>query len=113
MQARRQCFCRSRSTFVPTLYRKSKKRSDSLDSLDSGIFPTTCSRDFLAYAGTMETKRCSVLVDEHECGLELFQTGRVEAEPPRQPVDLYECPLGHRSYFLSGKESKPEAGGNG
>jgi hypothetical protein len=55
----------------------------------------------------METRRCFVLVDEHECGLELFQTGRVEAEPARQSVDLYECPLGHRSYFLSGKESKP------
>src|SRR4030095_11394022 len=37
IQTRQRCFCRWQSAFVPALYRKSKKRSASLnESLDSG-----------------------------------------------------------------------------
>lgn len=50
----------------------------------------------------MENRKCPALVDGKVCGLALILVKReLETE-----TDVYECPLGHRKYVLSGEIEK-------
>lgn len=47
----------------------------------------------------MENKTCPALVDDKDCGLTLVLVGQeIETE-----TEVYECPLGHRSYVSLGE----------
>ena len=50
---------------------------------------------------TMEEKRCPVFVDGKECGLPLTPVDRKAENVTRYEAGIYQCQLGHRSYFLS------------
>jgi hypothetical protein len=71
------------------------------------FFPkSTCSGVFLFYPGSMETKKCSVLVGDRPCGLELIRVNIEESASEEPPLELWECPMGHRTYYVSkGEES--------
>jgi hypothetical protein len=50
----------------------------------------------------MENKKCPVLVNGQECGLELILIDQeIETE-----IGTYECPLGHRAHVLLGAIEK-------
>src|SRR6266436_286741 len=53
----------------------------------------------------MEKKKCPVLVVDRPCGLELFH---VSTEPTSEgpPLELWECPRGHRTHFSKKEDSK-------
>jgi hypothetical protein len=48
----------------------------------------------------MEDKRCPVFVDGKECGLPLILVNLEGKKIARYDLGIYECSLGHRSYFL-------------
>jgi hypothetical protein len=50
----------------------------------------------------MEKRKCPALVDGKKCGLALIL---VEREPDTA-IDVYECPLGHRTHKLLGEIEK-------
>ena len=52
----------------------------------------------------MEIKKCSVLVVDRLCGLELFHVSTEEPISDSPPLELWECPRGHRAHFVSKKE---------
>jgi hypothetical protein len=56
----------------------------------------------------MEDKTCPVYVDGKECGLPLTLLDREAEKIARYDLAVYECGLGHRSYFLhEPRESTP------
>jgi hypothetical protein len=52
----------------------------------------------------METKKCSVLVGDRSCGLELIRVNIEEPASEGPPLELWECPMGHRTYYVSKEE---------
>jgi hypothetical protein len=52
----------------------------------------------------MEIKKCPVLVVDRPCGLELFHVSTEEPTSADPPLELWECPRGHRTHFVSKKE---------
>jgi hypothetical protein len=54
----------------------------------------------------MEIKKCSVLVGDHPCGLELIRVNIEEPASEEPPLELWECPMGHRTHYVS-KEDEP------
>jgi len=80
-----------------------------IDSCGVLIKPT-CFATSLVYSGSMETKKCPVLVVDRPCGLELFHVSTEELTSDSPPLELWECVRGHRMHFVSKKEgSKSEA----
>jgi hypothetical protein len=57
----------------------------------------------------METKKCGVLVVDLPCGLELFHVSTEESTSDRPPLELWESAMGHRTHYLSKKESRIRA----
>jgi hypothetical protein len=56
----------------------------------------------------MEDKTCPVYVDGKECGLPLTLLDREAEKIARYDLVIYECGLGHRSYFLQEPEQLDE-----
>jgi len=54
----------------------------------------------------METRKCQVIVDDKECGLDLEQE---HAATPL--VAAYRCALGHRTHIVTTKHPKYPRGG--
>jgi hypothetical protein len=52
----------------------------------------------------MEIKKCSVLVGDRSCGLELFRVSIEEPTADEPPLELWECAMGHRTHFVSKEE---------
>ena len=52
----------------------------------------------------MEIKKCSVLVVDRLCGLELFRVNIEEPTSEGPPLELWECAMGHRTYYTSNNE---------
>ena len=52
----------------------------------------------------IEKKEFPVLVVDRPCGLELFHVSTEEPTSEGPPLELWECPMGHRTHFLSKKE---------
>jgi hypothetical protein len=70
----------------------------------SFVLKPTCSEIFLFYPGNMETKKCSVLVLDRPCGLELFRVNIEEPTSEGPSLELWECAMGHRTYYVSKEE---------
>jgi len=72
------------------------------------LFPfflkSSCSGVFLFYPGSMEIKKCSVLVVDRLCGLELFRVNIEEPTSDGPPLELWECAMGHRTDHVSKEE---------
>jgi len=80
------------------------------DSRQSYRAEPTCSAIYLVYSGSMETRKCPVLVVDRPCGLELFHVSTEEPTSDSPPLELWECAKGHRMHLASKKEeSKSEA----
>jgi NitT/TauT family transport system substrate-binding protein len=59
----------------------------------------------------MEIKKCPVMVVDCPCGLELFHVRTEEPTFESPPLELWECPRGHRSHFVSKRDDlKPTRG---
>ena len=73
---------------------------------DNGNQPVenTCSTASLVYPGSMETRKCAVLIVDGPCGLELFRVNTEEPTADSPLLELWECPMGHRTHYLSEKE---------
>jgi hypothetical protein len=56
----------------------------------------------------VEDKTCPVYVDGKECGLLLTLLDREAEKIARYDLAVYECGLGHRSYFLLEAEQLDE-----
>jgi DNA-binding response OmpR family regulator len=54
--------------------------------------------------GSMEIKKCPVIVNRRRCGLHLFRIGTLE-EALKPSFDVYECSKGHQTYHLSKTKS--------
>ncbi len=54
----------------------------------------------------MEKKKCPVLVVDRPCRLELFHVSTEEPTSEGPPLELWECPMGHRTYLSKKEESK-------
>ena len=52
----------------------------------------------------MEIKKCSVLVVDRLCGLELFRVNIEEPTSDGPPLELWECAMGHRTHCVSKEE---------
>jgi hypothetical protein len=80
-----------------------------IDSCGVLIEPTCFATSFF-YPGSMEKKKCPVLVVDRPCGLELFHVSTEEPISDGPPLELWECAKGHRMHLVSKKEeSKSEA----
>ncbi len=72
----------------------------------------TCSPTLLFYPGSMETKKCPVKVVDRPCGLELVHVSTEEPTSGSPRLELWECPMGHRTHFLSKKEEAKSSAQN-
>jgi hypothetical protein len=60
----------------------------------------------------MEIKKCSVLVVDRLCGLELFRVNIEEPTSDGPPLELWECAMGHRTHYLAEKEESKSSAEN-
>ena len=56
----------------------------------------------------METRKCRVIVDGKECGLDME---RDETEELTNPISSYRCALGHRTHVVAEKRPNNQPGG--
>ena len=57
---------------------------------------------------TMVDRKCPVFVDGIECDLPLTQVDCEAEKIARYDLAAYQCPLGHRSYFLNEPKGQPQ-----
>jgi hypothetical protein len=54
----------------------------------------------------MDERKCPVFVDGKECDLPLIEIDREAEKIARYDLAIYQCGLGHRSYFLHEPKSQ-------